>query len=111
MACSSAESHAHSVGGQSCWAGQPHFRMTSASICPNWEGAEEGNLSCHHYRDTTLTATTTNAFLGPPPPPPPPYRTFTIITPPPPTDPVDVRASPRCTSHYHDYMQHMTDTH
>lgn len=73
MACSSAESHAHSVGGQSCWAGQPHFRMTSASICPNWEGAEEGNLSCHHYRDTTLTATTTNAFLGPPPPPPPPY--------------------------------------
>lgn len=63
MACSSAESHAHSVGGQSSWAGQPHFRMTSASNCPNWEGAEEGNLSCHHYRDTTLTATTTNAFL------------------------------------------------
>lgn len=67
MACSSAESHAHSVGGQSSWAGQPHFRMTSASICPNWEGAEEGNLSCHHHHQrlagTSTSTSTTVPYL------------------------------------------------
>lgn len=101
MACSSAESHAQCVGGQSSWAGQPQFRMTSASNCQTGKGPTKGiNLSCHHYR-----CYCNHHHL---PPPPPPYRTFTTITPPPPTDPVDVRASPPCTSHYHDYMQHMT---
>lgn len=60
---------------------------------PDWEGAE-GRESTH--ATTTDAATTTTIPL---------YHHHTTT---PPTCPPDVRASPRCTSHYHYCMQHMT---
>lgn len=78
MACSSAESHAHCVGGQSSVGWTASFRMTSASNCQTGKGPRKGiNLSCHHYRCHC------NHHQQRLPPSPPPYRTFTTITPPP----------------------------
>lgn len=59
MACTSAESHAHSVGGQRAagvagWTAS--FRMTSASSCQSGKGPRMGKpltsdrRSCHHHR-------------------------------------------------------------